>query len=104
MLYRTDCSVPGTYICAYQYVPVPVPSITIPICQVFLTYVNSELPRDEVKVLIGDNLRAHMSPEVTSLCEQHNIRYHAAPYVYLIPTGTVYRLKMKNCKNISTEM
>jgi hypothetical protein len=42
--------------------------------QVFLRYVNRHLPRDEVKVLIGDSLAAHLSPVVTDLCELHNIR------------------------------
>lgn len=41
---------------------------------VFLVYIKT-LPRDDVKVLIGDNLAAHLSPLVTELCEAHNIRY-----------------------------
>jgi hypothetical protein len=31
-------------------------------------------------VLIGDNLAAHLSPVVTELCQQHNIRYGMVPY------------------------
>lgn len=32
-----------------------------------------------MKVLIGDNLAAHMAPQVTALCEQHNIRFIFLP-------------------------
>jgi len=32
-----------------------------------------------MKVLIGDNLGAHMSPAVLALCEKHNIRYIFLP-------------------------
>jgi hypothetical protein len=42
---------------------------------VFIPYINREIPRDEVKVLLGDNLAAHLSPYVTSLCKEHNVRY-----------------------------
>jgi hypothetical protein len=33
------------------------------------------LPRDAVKVLLGDNLAAHLSPYVLKMCEVYNIRY-----------------------------
>ena len=42
--------------------------------QVFLPYCHRYLPKEQVKVLLGDNLAAHMSVTVTELCEQHNIR------------------------------
>ena len=32
-----------------------------------------------MKVLIGDNLAAHMAPQVTALCEQYNIRFIFLP-------------------------
>lgn len=41
--------------------------------QVFLKHVKT-LPKDDIKVLIGDNLAAHLSPYVTELCAKHNIR------------------------------
>ncbi len=50
----------------------------VPVClkicfsQVFLPYIQ-KLPEDDIKVLIGDNLAAHLSPVVTDLCQQHNI-------------------------------
>ena len=46
---------------------------------VFLVWVNKELPREQVKVLIGDNLAAHFCPAVTTLCEENNIRYIFLP-------------------------
>jgi hypothetical protein len=45
---------------------------------VFLPYI-ATLPADQVKVLIGDNLAAHMSPTVTRLCEENNIRFIFLP-------------------------
>jgi hypothetical protein len=33
------------------------------------------LPRDAVKVLLGDNLAAHLSPYVLKMCEVYIIRY-----------------------------
>jgi hypothetical protein len=36
------------------------------------------LPED-VKVLLGDNLAAHLSPDVLKLCQQHNIRFCFLP-------------------------
>jgi hypothetical protein len=35
----------------------------------------SKFPIEEKKVLIGDNLSAHLSPHVTDGCEEWNIRY-----------------------------
>lgn len=39
------------------------------------------LPREDVKVLIGDNLAAHLSPYVLRNCEHYNIRF--MPRFYL---------------------
>ncbi len=44
----------------------------------FLVHVSS-LPPEDIKVLIGDNLAAHMSPFVTELCAKHNIRFCFLP-------------------------
>jgi len=41
---------------------------------VFLNHVKT-LPKEEVKVLIGDNLASHLSPYVIRLCQQWNIRW-----------------------------
>jgi hypothetical protein len=46
--------------------------------KVFLVHVNT-LPPDDVKVIIGDNLAAHLSPYVTELCAAHNIRFLFLP-------------------------
>jgi hypothetical protein len=45
---------------------------------VFLPYI-PKLPADKVKVLIVDNLTAHMSPTVTRLCQENNIRFIFLP-------------------------
>jgi hypothetical protein len=37
------------------------------------------LPPEDIKVLLGDNLAAHMSPYVTERCAQHNIRFCFLP-------------------------
>ena len=42
-------------------------------------YVDKHYPREDIKVLIGDNLRAHMSPTVLRTCEDHNIRFMFLP-------------------------
>jgi hypothetical protein len=42
------------------------------------------LPRDAVKVLLGDNLAAHLSPYVLKMCEVYNIRYLPVQYSYRI--------------------
>ena len=47
-------------------------------------YVTRELPREDVKVLIGDNLGAHLSASVLEQCERHNIRYS----IVWVPVGT----------------
>lgn len=39
----------------------------------------STLPPEDIKVIIGDNLAAHLSPFVTELCAQHNIRFIFLP-------------------------
>jgi hypothetical protein len=46
--------------------------------QVFLRHIRT-IPKEEVKVLVGDNLVAHLSPVVTNLCEEHNIRFIFLP-------------------------
>jgi hypothetical protein len=46
--------------------------------QNFLPYIK-KLPKDEVKVLIGDNLAAHLSPVVIDLCQLHNVRFIFLP-------------------------
>jgi hypothetical protein len=46
--------------------------------QIFMRHVRT-LPHEEVKILIGDNLAAHLSPYVLRMCEQHNIRYIFLP-------------------------
>ena len=46
--------------------------------QVFIPWVKT-LPQDEVKVLIGDNLAAHLSPVVIAQCEEYNIRFIFLP-------------------------
>jgi hypothetical protein len=59
--------------------------------EVFLPYIR-RLPKEEVKVLLGDNLAAHLSPAVIELCQAHNIRFDSlatVPYC----TGT-YNLKI----------
>jgi hypothetical protein len=76
--------------------------VKFPCKQVFLPHVQRTLPTNEVKVLLGDNLAAHLSPYVTSLCEKNNIRlgtgtyigtYHTVLYLTLpalyctVPTG-----------------
>jgi hypothetical protein len=33
-----------------------------------------QFPRGDVKVLIGDNLAAHLAPEVLDLCKTYNVR------------------------------
>jgi hypothetical protein len=53
--------------------------------QVFLPYIRT-LPKDEIKVLIGDNLAAHLSPVVLAQCEENNVRYHTVqPYSTTVP-------------------
>jgi hypothetical protein len=41
-------------------------------------HVKTLLPED-VKVLLGVNLAAHLSPDVLKLCQQHNIRFCFLP-------------------------
>jgi hypothetical protein len=42
--------------------------------KVFLKYIEGRIPKEDVKVLIGDNLGAHISPTVMEKCKEHNIR------------------------------
>ena len=37
------------------------------------------LPKEEPKVLIGDNLAAHLSPAVMKLCKENNVRFIFLP-------------------------
>ena len=46
--------------------------------EVPLVYFKTLPPEDE-KVMIGDNLASHLSPEVLALCEQHNIKFMFLP-------------------------
>lgn len=45
---------------------------------VFLPHIKT-LPKEQVKVLIGDNLAAHLSPYVLAMCELHNVRFCFLP-------------------------
>ncbi len=49
-----------------------------PCKQVFLVHVKT-LPAEDIEVIIGDNLAAHMSPFVTQLCAVNNIRFCFLP-------------------------
>jgi hypothetical protein len=42
--------------------------------KVFLKYIDGRIPKEDVKILIGDNLGAHISPIVMEKCKEHNIR------------------------------
>jgi hypothetical protein len=44
----------------------------------FLAHIKS-LPAKDIKVIIGDNLAAHMSPYVTELCAANNVRFCFLP-------------------------
>lgn len=46
--------------------------------QGFLPWVEA-LPPEDIKVLIGDNLAAHLSPTILQLCREHNIRFCFLP-------------------------
>jgi hypothetical protein len=46
--------------------------------QIFMRHVRT-LPREEMKVLLGDSLAAHFSPYVLRTCEEWNIRYIFLP-------------------------
>jgi|APFre7841882793_1041355.scaffolds.fasta_scaffold39511_1 hypothetical protein len=39
-----------------------------------MRHVKNELPKDDVKICLGDNLAAHKSPEVMAMCEEWNIK------------------------------
>jgi hypothetical protein len=49
--------------------------------KVFLKYIQDRIPKEEIKVLIGDNLGSHLSQTVMELCREHNVR--------LVPYSTV---------------
>jgi hypothetical protein len=40
---------------------------------VFLRWTR-RFPKEDVKILIGDNLASHLSPYVLQMCRQNNIR------------------------------
>ena len=44
------------------------------IVKVLIKWLNKHIPKEEVKVLIADNLGAHISPFVMDLCKENNIR------------------------------
>lgn len=46
--------------------------------EVFLVWIR-RMPRDEIKVLLGDNLAAHLSPYVLEKCAKHNVRFCFLP-------------------------
>lgn len=43
--------------------------------KVFLVWLTKNLPKEDIKVLIADNLGAHVSHRVMELCTENNIRY-----------------------------
>lgn len=45
---------------------------------VFLKWIR-RFPAEAVKVLIGDNLAAHLSPYVLDMCRKHNVRFVFLP-------------------------
>ncbi len=42
---------------------------------IFLVWVNRHIPKEDIKILIADNLGAHISQRVMELCKENNIRY-----------------------------
>jgi hypothetical protein len=54
--------------------------------QVFLRWVK-RLPKEDIKVILGDNLAAHLSPFVLKMCQQHNIRYLPTVLTYPLYVG-----------------
>ncbi len=53
------------------------------VIKVLIRWIKRRIPKEEVKVLIADNLGAHISPYVMQLCREHNIRY-----IFLPPNST----------------
>lgn len=47
--------------------------------KVFLKHLEGRIPKEEVKVLIGDNLGAHLSLTVMELCKEHHVRFIFLP-------------------------
>jgi hypothetical protein len=45
-----------------------------------------QFPRGYVKVIIGDNLAAHLASEVLDLCKKYNIRWEAFT---VVPFGVI---------------
>jgi hypothetical protein len=56
---------------------------------VFIPWVKT-LPQDEVKVMIGDNLAAHLSPVVKAHCKEFNIKF------IFLPENTTHMLQLLN--------
>jgi hypothetical protein len=46
--------------------------------QVFIPHIRT-MPLEDIKVLLGDNLAAHLSPYVLKMCERYNIRFVFLP-------------------------
>jgi hypothetical protein len=42
--------------------------------KIFLKYLQNRIPKEEVKVLIGDNLGSHLSQAVMQQCRENNVR------------------------------
>jgi hypothetical protein len=51
--------------------------------KVFLKWIDGQIPKEEVKVLIMDNLSAHLSLNIMQQCQDHNIRL-----IFLPPNST----------------
>jgi hypothetical protein len=51
--------------------------------KVFLKWIDGRIPKEEVKVLIMDNLSAHLSLNIMQQCRDHNIRL-----IFLPPNST----------------
>lgn len=45
----------------------------------FLVWLDGRIPKEEVKVLIGDNLGSHISLHVMELCREYNVRFIFLP-------------------------
>jgi transposase-like protein len=54
--------------------------------KVFLVWLHQHIPKEDIKVLIADNLGAHISQHVIELCKENNIRYHTIPIAPMIST------------------
>jgi hypothetical protein len=47
--------------------------------KVFLVWLEGRIPKEEVKVVIGDNLGSHVSLHVMELCRENNVRFIFLP-------------------------